>query len=192
MATNTIHHGFRCFTRHRCPQDEWIFCSNGSCVLWPCMRTGWVLETSPSDHYWRRYEVGQWLIFGWFWGWGTSDTWLARQKLGKKINPNHGGCHCPMAAMVPSPQHCCIQQLANMLHDKSMLLKLENIIIFTTYYSCYFKARRIVDVPCMGVCGLRQWAASRVLYSPWAALRVSYSQRAALRVCCSQHALRAW
>ncbi len=38
-----------------------------------------------------------------------------------------------MAAMVPSPQHRCIQQLANMLCDKSMLLKLENIIVFTVY-----------------------------------------------------------
>jgi hypothetical protein len=36
-----------------------------------------------------------------------------------------------MAAMVPSPRHRRIQQLANMLHDKSMSLKLENIIVFT-------------------------------------------------------------
>jgi hypothetical protein len=49
---------------------------------------------------------------------------LARQKLGKNTHPNHGGRHCPMAAMVPSPQHHSIQQLANMLRDKSMLLKL--------------------------------------------------------------------
>jgi hypothetical protein len=33
-----------------------------------------------------------------------------------------------MAAMVPSSRHHHIQQLANMLHDKSMLLKLENVI----------------------------------------------------------------
>jgi hypothetical protein len=77
--------------------------------------------------------VGQWLVFGWLWGWGTSDTRLARQKLGKNTHPNHGGCHCLMAAMVPSPRHCRIQQLANMLHDKSMLLKLENIIVLTMY-----------------------------------------------------------
>ncbi len=38
-----------------------------------------------------------------------------------------------MAAMVPYPRHCYIQQLANMLCDKSMLLKLENIIVFTIY-----------------------------------------------------------
>jgi hypothetical protein len=38
-----------------------------------------------------------------------------------------------MATMVPSPWHHYIQQLANMLRDKSMLLKLENIIVFTMY-----------------------------------------------------------
>jgi hypothetical protein len=31
------------------------------------------------------------------------------------------------------PRHRHIQQLANMLHGKSMLLKLENIIVFTMY-----------------------------------------------------------
>ncbi len=97
------------------------------------MLTGWLLEMYPSDHHWRRYEVGQWLVFGWFGGWGTLDTQLARQKLGKKTHPNHGGRHCPTAAMVPSPRHRRIQQLANMLRNKSMSLKLENIIVFTTY-----------------------------------------------------------
>jgi hypothetical protein len=38
-----------------------------------------------------------------------------------------------MAAMVPSPRHRCIQQLANMLGNKTMSLKLENIIVFTMY-----------------------------------------------------------
>ncbi len=38
-----------------------------------------------------------------------------------------------MAAMVPSPRHRRIQQLANMLRDKSMLLKLDNIIVITMY-----------------------------------------------------------
>jgi hypothetical protein len=33
--------------------------------------------------------------------------------------------------MVPSSRHRRVQQLANMLHDKSMSLKLENIIVFT-------------------------------------------------------------
>jgi hypothetical protein len=61
------------------------------------------------------------------------DTQLARQKLGKNTHPNHGGHHCPIAAMVPSSRQRRIQQLANMLHDKSMLLKLENIIFFIMY-----------------------------------------------------------
>jgi hypothetical protein len=67
------------------------------------------------------------------WGLGTPDMQLARRKLGKTTHPDLGGCHCPMAAMVPSPRHRCTQQLANMLRDKSMLLKLENIIVFTIY-----------------------------------------------------------
>jgi hypothetical protein len=54
-------------------------------------------------------------------------------QLGKNPHPNHAGRHCLMAAMTPSPQHRHIQYLANMLHDKSMSLKLENIIVFTMY-----------------------------------------------------------
>jgi hypothetical protein len=92
----------------------------------------WYLK-HPSEHYCQRYEVGQWLVFGWFWGWGTSDTQLARRKQAKKTHPNHGGCHCPMAVMVPSPRHRRMQQSANVLRNKSLLLKLENIIIFTIY-----------------------------------------------------------
>jgi hypothetical protein len=38
-----------------------------------------------------------------------------------------------MATMAPSPRHHCIQQLANMLRNKSMSLKLENIIVNTMY-----------------------------------------------------------
>jgi hypothetical protein len=58
---------------------------------------------------------------------------LARQKLVKNTHPNHGGRHRLTAAMVPSPQHRRIQQLANMQCNKSMLLKLENIIVFAIY-----------------------------------------------------------
>jgi hypothetical protein len=61
------------------------------------------------------------------------DTQLARQKLAKNTHPNHGGRHYPMAAMVPSPRHCCMQQLASMLRTKSMSLILENIIVFNMY-----------------------------------------------------------
>jgi len=50
------------------------------------------------------YLVGQWLGFCWFLGWQTSDTRLARRKLGKKINPDYGGRRRPMAAMAPRPR----------------------------------------------------------------------------------------
>jgi hypothetical protein len=50
-----------------------------------------------------------------------------------------------MAAMVPSPWHSRIHQSANMLRDKFMPLKLENIIVFTIVFISYFKARCIVD-----------------------------------------------
>ena len=68
---------------------------------------------------------------GWFWGgFGvvlgvTSD--VPRQKLGKKIQPDHGSHRHPTAAMVPHPQHWDTQQSSNMLHNKSMSLKLEKI-----------------------------------------------------------------
>ncbi len=58
-----LHHGIRCFTRHHRPQDGQIIPSYSADVLRPPIRTGWVLETSPSDHYWQRYVVGQRLVF---------------------------------------------------------------------------------------------------------------------------------
>jgi hypothetical protein len=36
-----------------------------------------------------------------------------------------------MVAMVPSPQHSRVQQLAIVLRNKSMPLKIDNIIVFT-------------------------------------------------------------
>jgi hypothetical protein len=39
-----------------------------------------------------------------------------------------------MAAIVPFPRHRHIQQLANMLRDKSMSLKVENIIVSLCIY----------------------------------------------------------
>ncbi len=58
-----LHHGIRRFTRQHRPQDGQIICSYSADVFRPSIRTGWVLEMSPSDHYWRRYVVGQWLVF---------------------------------------------------------------------------------------------------------------------------------
>ncbi len=42
---------------------------------------------------------------------------------------NHGGRHCPMAAMGPHFQLLRIQQSANILCDRNTLLKLEITII---------------------------------------------------------------
>jgi hypothetical protein len=61
------------------------------------------------------------------------DTKLARQKLGKKTHPHHGGRRCPTAAMVPRPRRRRTQQSANMMRNKSMSLKLEDIMVFTIY-----------------------------------------------------------
>ncbi len=110
-----FNHGFRCFTRHRRPQDEQIFPSYVSCVFRLYMHTGWVLKTSPSDRYWRRYEVGRWLGFGWFGGPGTLYTQLARRKLGKKNTPQswwpplHYGRH---DALLPALPHTAISKHA--------------------------------------------------------------------------------
>lgn len=56
------------------------------------------------------------------------DAQLTRRKLGKKIQPDHGGRQRPTAAMVTPPRRRVIRQW-----DKSMSLKLENIIVFTIY-----------------------------------------------------------
>ncbi len=62
------------------------------------------------------------------------DAQLTRQKLGKKIHPDHGGRQRPpTAAMVTLPWRQVIQQSSNMMCDKYMSLKLENIIVFTIY-----------------------------------------------------------
>ncbi len=66
-------------------------------------------------------------------GFGVEGTQSARQKLGKRIHPNHSGRRRLTATMVPSSWDSRIQKLANMLRDKSMLYKLENIIVFIIY-----------------------------------------------------------
>ncbi len=70
-------------------------------------------EVSPSDHYWRRYEVGQWLVFGWFGSWGTLDTQLAWRKLGKNNIPQSWRPPSPYGshgALLPAPPHTAISQ----------------------------------------------------------------------------------
>ncbi len=97
------------------------------------MRRRWVLQTSHSAKYWWRYWVCQWLSFCWFLGWQTSDTQLARWKLGKKIHPDHGGRRDTMAAMAPRSQCWGITKLANILRDKSLPLNLEYIFIINIF-----------------------------------------------------------
>ncbi len=113
-------HGFQCFTWHRRLQDEQFIRSYSLYIFLPCMRIRWVLETSPSDHYWRRYEVGQGLIFCWFWSWRTPNTQLVRQKLGKKNTPrpwqpplpcSHHGAPPPGTAAYNNQPTCCATSL---------------------------------------------------------------------------------
>ncbi len=54
----------------------------------------------------------------------------------------------PLRPPLCPPQRRRIQRSANILCDKSMMLKLQNIIVFTVFIS-YLKARRIVDTPCL-------------------------------------------
>jgi hypothetical protein len=64
--------------------------------------------------------VGQRLVFGWFWGCGTSDTRLARRKLGKKTHtttmaaavvPRLPWCPPPGAAAHNNQPTCCATSL---------------------------------------------------------------------------------
>ncbi len=86
---------------------------------------------SPSNHYWMRYEVGQWLVFGWFWGRGTLDKWLARRKLGKNTPqswrpPSPYGPH---GDLLPAPPHTAISQHAA---QQVYVVKIRN------YYRFYY------------------------------------------------------
>ncbi len=162
MATNTIQPWFRCFTRHRHPKDEWSFCSYGSYIFQPCMHTGWLLETSPSDHYWWRYEVGQWLVFWWFWGWGTSDMRLTRRKLGKKHTPQSWrlplpyGCHGALPSALP---HTTISQHAAW----------QVYVVKTREYYCFYYLFAILRHDALSTCracvfsGCRWWKPVRLI-----------------------------
>jgi hypothetical protein len=50
---------------------------------------------------------------------------------------DHGGRWLPMAAMVPTTQLCAVETLANMLCNKAMYLKLENLVVINTYYTTF-------------------------------------------------------
>ncbi len=149
MAAKTIWPWFPMLHQAPSPQDERIFCSYGSCVFRPCMHTGWVYETSPSNHYWQRYEVGQWLGFGWFWGRGTSDTQLARQKQGIKNTPQSWRPPSPYGrhgALPPAPPHTTISQHAA---RQVYVVKTREYYCFYYVFISFFKAIRIVNAPCL-------------------------------------------
>ena len=76
----------------------------------------------------ERLEIG--LVFELL---GVDAQLITRRKLGKKIHPDHGGRQRPTAAMVTPPRRRVIRQSSIMMRDKSMSLKLENIIVFTIY-----------------------------------------------------------
>ena len=77
--------------------------------------------------------VGERLVIGLVFELSGIDAQLTRRKLGKKIHPDHGGRQRPTAAMVTPPRRRVIRQSSNTMCDKSMSLKLENIIVFTIY-----------------------------------------------------------
>jgi len=81
--------------------------------------------------------VGQWLVFGWFWGCGTSDTQLARRKLGKNNTPQPWRPPSLYDLHGAPPRRSRIRQSANMLRNKSISLKLENVIVFTFHRKFY-------------------------------------------------------
>ena len=62
-------------------------------------------------------------------------------------HPDHGSRRRPTAEMVPHSQRRDNQQSANMLCDKSMSFKLENILFITIFIN-YLMARRTVDTLC--------------------------------------------
>jgi hypothetical protein len=89
------------------------------------MAHGFSSYACAEDGYFKRTHTASidgdiWLDNGWFF-------------VEKKTHPHHGGRRCPTAVMVPCPWHCQSQQSANMMRSKSMLLKLEDIIVFIIF-----------------------------------------------------------
>ncbi len=88
----------------------------------------------------------------------TFDMQLARYKLGNKNTPQSWWPMLPCGLHGALPQRRHIQISANMLCNKSMSLKLENIIVFPMFIS-YLKAWRTVDTPflCLLVAAAAAW-----------------------------------
>jgi hypothetical protein len=90
---------------------------------------------------------------------------LARQKLDKKIHPDHGGRRRPTAAMVHPPPRRDIPQAAHTLCDKSMLLKLEYLFYITSFLLFKGTVHRWRAVPVFACCvGCWRWISARKKY----------------------------
>ena len=71
------------------------------------------------------------MVFGWFWGCGTSDTRLARRKLGKKNTPQPWrppSSHGRHGAPPPAPPHTTISQHAMR----------QVYVVKTSEYNCFY------------------------------------------------------
>ncbi len=64
---------------------------------------------------------------------------------------DHGGCHCPTATMGPHSQLLSIQQSANILCNRTTLLKLEKLSLIM--FISLSKARHINKLSCLIVAG---------------------------------------
>ncbi len=106
--------------------------------------------------------MGQWLVSGWLWSWGTLDMQLARRKLGKKNTPQSRWPPLPddrHGALPPAPLHKAISQHAAQVY----VIKTREYYYFYYIFISYFKAQCIVNAPCLSVCRLR--GAERIILS---------------------------
>ena len=101
--------------------------------------------------------VGERLVIGLVFDLLGIDGQLTRRKLGKKIHPDHGGRQRPTAAMVTPPRRRIIRQSPNMIRDKSMSLKLDNIIVYTINKLFKDTAHRRRVMPVFDGCGSCRW-----------------------------------
>jgi hypothetical protein len=84
--------------------------------------------------------LGGWLLVGYWVGRHLTQIYLGKRyiKLGEiHTHANHGGRHPPTDAVVPHSRHRGIQQSANILHNRSRLLKLEKQDTNNYYFHYY-------------------------------------------------------
>ncbi len=119
--------------------------------------------------------MGQWLVFGWFWGWGKSDTQLARRKLGEKNTPQSWWLPSPYGhhgVLSLAPPHTTISQ-----HAVRQVCVVKNREYYCFYYLLAI-LRHDTSLTCQAcVCWLRMMETrapnwlnqnSRVIEADWA------------------------